>query len=300
MRTLLYSTVYIILTSFLNAEETTQGHKPGTVFQDCDVCPEMVVIPPGTFMMGSSWNPITKHVTTPIHKVTIGYPLAVGKFEVTFDEWDACVEDDGCDGYRPSHIGWDNKAHTHTWGRSGYPVFKVSWDHIQTYLAWLNSKTSGGYRLLSEAEWEYMARAGTTTKYSTGNTITDQQANFLTKGTSQIRRTGNWEKKTMPVGSYPPNAFGIHDVHGNVSEIVDDCFHLNYDGAPTDGSVWTEGSDCKGRMKRGGTWSNPARIIYSSQRGDGAGVRGNHQYSTSHGFRVAKTLSANDPNNPGK
>lgn len=289
-----------LLVSNTVSSDNTKPTKADTVFQDCQACPEMVVIPPGTFMMGADRDPRTRHLTTPIHEVTIAYSFAVGRFEITFDEWDACVADGGCGGYTPTHIGWERKSDLHTWGRSGYPVFKVSWDHIQTYLEWLNNKAGGGYRLLSEAEWEYMARAGTTTKYSTGDMITNEQAKFLVKGTSHARQTGSWEKKTMPVGSYPPNAFGVYDVHGNVAETINDCWHPSYDGAPKDGSVWTTGSDCKGRMKRGGNWGNTARIISSTHRGDGAGVGAKHRFSTSYGFRVAKTLSANDPNNPDK
>lgn len=258
----------------------------GTVFQDCAECPEMVVVPPGTFMMGDDKSLPTKDRTTPIHQVTIAYSFAVGRFEITFDEWDACVDDGGCR-YKPTHLGWAKNDHQHTWGRSGYPVFKVSWFAVQTYLRWLNSKTGGGYRLLSEAEWEYMARDGTTTMFNTGDALTDKQANFTAKGTHYQRKTGNWEKKTMSVGSYPPNAFGIYDVHGNVGELVADCYHPNYDGAPTDGSVWDSGPTCNNRTVRGGAWSNRSRVMHSATR---AGGYTNSFSTTSGGFRVAKSL----------
>jgi len=276
--------VILLAPNWVNADAEKQA--AGTVFQDCDSCPEMVVVHPGTFMMGDDKSRPTRDRTTPIHQVTIAYPFAVGRFEITFDEWDACVDDGGCK-YRPTHLGWEKKDHRHTWGRSGYPVFKVSWFSVQTYLKWLNRKTDGGYRLLSEAEWEYMARAGTTTTYHTGDTITDEQANFTAKGTHYSNKKGDWEKKTVPVGSYPPNAFGIYDVHGNVSELVADCYHSNYDGAPNDGSVWESGSACNNRTHRGGTWSNRSRVIHSATRGGGYS---NSFFTTSSGFRVAKSL----------
>ena len=131
---------------------------PGTKFRDCDVCPEMVVVPSGTYVMGSP----VKEDEGPQHTVTIGYRLAVGVYEVTFAEWDACVADGGCDGYRPSDEGW---------GRGTRPVMNVSWHDARAYVAWLSRKTGRSYRLLSESEWEYVARAGTTTRYHMGDFI---------------------------------------------------------------------------------------------------------------------------------
>src|SRR5262249_21200670 len=131
--------------------------KPKDVFKECDVCPEMVVVPAGTFMMGSPANePGGGSGEDPQHRVTIGRPFAVGKFAVTFDEWDACVADGGCNGYRPGNQGW---------GRGRLPVINVSWDHAQKYVTWLSGKTGKSYRLLSEAEREYVTRAGTSTPF---------------------------------------------------------------------------------------------------------------------------------------
>ncbi len=288
--TALFAAALLFAPNWANADDEEQA--VGTVFQDCEQCPKMVVVPPGTFMMGEATFRPTRDSTMPVHQVTIAYPFAVGRFEITFNEWDACVDDGGC-GYQPTHLGWAKKDHLHTWGRSGYPVFKVSWLHTQMYLRWLNGKTDGGYRLLSEAEWEYMARAGTSTMYHTGDTITEKQANFTAKGTHHPSKKGNWEKKTTPVGSYPPNAFGIYDVHGNVSETVADCFHPNYSGAPTDGSAWGSGADCTSHTIRGGTWGTSSKIIHSGFRGRGGS---NASFSTSIGFRIAKTLSPLDPN----
>src|SRR5262245_37248187 len=168
--------------------------KPLDSFKDCDVCPEMVVVPAGRFLMGSPADEADRKLNEgPQHWVTIGRPFAVGKFEVTFAEWDACTADGGCR-HRPDDKGW---------GRGKQPVYMVSWDDItQEYLPWVSRKTGKAYRLLSEAEWEYAARAGTTTPYSSGLTITKSQANFHSP------------KGTFDVGSFPPNAFGLYDMHG--------------------------------------------------------------------------------------
>ena len=167
----------------------------------------------------------------PQHTVTIGYRLAVGVYEVTFAEWDACVAAGGCNDYRPADRGW---------GRGARPVISVNWNDAQAYVTWLSRKTGKSYRLLSESEWEYVARAGTTTRYHTGDTITSSQANF---------NVG----RTVEVGSYPANAFGLHDVHGNVWEWTQDCWNGSYRGAPANGSAWESGI-CARRVVRGGSW----------------------------------------------
>ncbi len=160
----------------------------------------------------------------PQHRVTVK-PFAIGKYEVTFDEWDACVKAGGCNGYRPEDPGW---------GRGNRPVINVSWNDTKAYVAWLAKKTGNPYRLPSEAEWEFAARAGTTTPFAFGTTITPKQANF-----------GRSDGKTEPVGSYPPNAWGLYDMHGNVWEWVEDCWHDNYGRSPTDGQPWLADSGCE-------------------------------------------------------
>ena len=207
--------------------------RPGRVSRDCpDVCPEMVVLPAGEFMMGSNEYDSEK----PPRKVTISRPFAVGKFEVTFSEWEACVADGGCT-HRP--------ADQHGWGRGRRPVINVSWHDAKEYVGWLSRKTGKSYRLLSEAEWEFAARAGTTTRYAFGDRITKSQAQFS---------EGSWSStgKTVEVGSFPANRFGLHDLHGNVWEWVEDAWHPNYHGAPVDGSAW-QGGDAQ-RVLRGGSW----------------------------------------------
>ena len=242
-------------------------YKPGTVFRDCPGCPEMVVVPAGSFMMGSDEYSSEK----PRHHVTITKPFAVGKYEVTFAEWDACIADGGCGGYRP-----DDKDS----GRGRRPAINVSWRDAKAYVRWLSQKTGKQYRLLSESEWEYTARAGTTTRYSWGDAIGHNRANCNGCGS-------RWDNtKTAPVGSFPANAFGLHDAHGNVWEWVEDCWNWSYAGAPTDGSAWT-GGNCGSRLLRGGSWNNVPRSLRSANRG----------WSTSgfryfdNGFRVARTLS---------
>ncbi len=171
-----------------------------------------------------------------MHSVTIK-PFKLSKYEITFDQYDAYANSVG-GGDLPDDGGW---------GRGNRPVLNVSWDDVQGYISWLNQQTGKQYRLPSEAEWEYAARAGSQTEYSWGNAIGDNQANCDGCGS-------RWDKRqTAPVGSIRPNAFGLYDMHGNVWEWVQDCYHDSYRGAPTDGSAWL-GGDCSRRVSRGGSW----------------------------------------------
>ena len=196
---------------------------------------DMVSIPGGTFRMGDL-NGGGDDDERPVHSVTVP-DFKLGKFEVTFTQWDACVADGGCGRYTPDDKGW---------GRGNRPVINVSWDDIQGFIDWLNSKTDGNFRLPTEAEWEYAARAGSTTKYSWGNSIGSNRANCNDD-------CGDRWNNTAPVGSFSANAWGLHDLHGNVWEWVQDCSNDSYVGAPTDGSAWTSG-DCGLRVIRGGSW----------------------------------------------
>jgi formylglycine-generating enzyme required for sulfatase activity len=182
---------------------------------------------------------------------------------VTFEEWDACVSDGGCGAYRPDDNGW---------GRKRRPVIYVSWDDAKAYLAWLSHKTGKPYRLLTEAEREYVTRAGTTTPYWWGTSISKSQANY-------------GSKKTVPADSFEANPFGLYNVHGNVWEWLEDCFHDTYAGAPNDGSAWTSGS-CEYRALRGGAWDYGPRGLYAAFR-----FRGHPDYRDGNiSFRVARTL----------
>jgi formylglycine-generating enzyme required for sulfatase activity len=248
---------------------------PGAVteFKDCANCPHMMIIPAGEFTMGS---PPAEQQAEAQHRVTIATPFAVSKFEITFDDWNACVSDGGCDNIRPNDEGW---------GRGRHPVIHMSFDTANIYVTWLSRKTGKPYRLLTEAEWEYAARAGTTTTFAFGDTLSPNSANYNAStdgsGPSEENR-----QKTMPVGSFPPNAFGLHDMHGNVSEWVEDCFHNDYTAkAPVDGSAWIEGN-CTGRVLRGGSWEDSDAELRSAAR------VGEYRYNSSYtdGFRIARSL----------
>jgi formylglycine-generating enzyme required for sulfatase activity len=247
-------------------------------FKDCAECPQMVVVPPGKFMMGTPESEKGHEKDeSPLHEVTIPRALGVGKFEVTFAEWDSCVADGGCDGYRPLDDGW---------GRGNRPVIHVSFNDTQSYLAWLNRKSGQQYRLLSESEWEYAGRAGTSTPYFWGTAASHDRANYgadaccsgFAQGTDRF-------ENTAPAGSFPPNAFGLYDMLGNVSEWTNDCRNDRYDGAPNDGAAWTSG-DCTVRVLRGGSWySDPGFVRSAIRDWDSIGDR-----NYDGGFRVARAV----------
>ena len=200
--------------------------EPGAVFKDCETCPEMVVIPAGSFKMGDMSGKGSSD-EKPVHEVKIGYSFAVGKYEVTQAEWEAVM------GKNPSVFKGARK-----------PVEKVSWNDAKLFIKKLSEKTGKEYRLLSESEWEYMARAGSTTKYPWGDEIDSSKAKYESKDGSELG--------TVPVGSYSANAFGVHDTAGNVYEWVEDCDHESYKDAPIDGSAWlnASGGDCEERALR--------------------------------------------------
>jgi len=258
------------LLSFADPAEDSR-YKPGETFKDCPECPEMVVVPAGSFIMGS---PESEEGRTrfegPQHRVTFLRPFAVGKFSVTFDEWDACVADGGCDHYKPSDSNW---------GRGKRPVINVSWNDAQAYISWLKRKTGRNYHLLSKAQREYVTRAGTSSPFWWGSVIFPSQANY----DAGSRREFNY--LTAPVDSFQPNPWGLYQVHGNVWEWTEDCWNESYEGAPTDGSAWTSG-DCNSRVVRGGSWEAQPRYLRSALRNIYIPVNRNPRY----GFRVARPL----------
>jgi formylglycine-generating enzyme required for sulfatase activity len=231
----------------------------------------MIVIPAGSFMMGSpaTENGHQNNEGPKPHAVTIARPFAISKFDVTFADWDACVSVGGC-----------RKANENNMGGGTKPVIDVSWDDAQQYVAWLSKMTGQPYRLLTEAEWEYAARAGTTKAYYWGDEIGKENANCNGCGSQ-------WDgKQTAPVGSFKPNVFGLYDMAGNVWQWVQDCYHTTYKEAPEDGSAWTSGA-CNDRVIRGGSWSNFPQSLRSAVRGGLTPVNRVGYV----GFRVGRTLT---------
>jgi formylglycine-generating enzyme required for sulfatase activity len=240
----------------LTAEAERALRPGGPPFKECSKCPEMVVVRSGEFVMGSPDDEKGRfREEGPQHKVVFSNRFAVAKFELTFEEWDAFVDHGDC----------DPNTKDAGWGRGRQPAINVSWDDTKTYVAWLSRITGKTYRLLSEAEWEYAARAGSQTAYPWGDGIGKGNANC--NGCAS-----QWDnKQAAPVGQFPANAFGLHDMHGNVWEWVEDC-KANYNEAPTDGSGWTPG-DCgssrvnfSNRAVRGGSWNWLPENLRSANR----------------------------------
>jgi formylglycine-generating enzyme required for sulfatase activity len=205
--------------------------------------------------------------------VTIAKSFAVSKYELTFADWDACVEGGGCNGYKPKDQGW---------GRGRQPVLNVDWDDARQYVAWLFVVTGKTYRLLSEAEYEYAARAGTQTTYPWGDNIDLNGTAMTNCGECGTK----WDNQTALVGSFAPNRFGLYDMVGNVFDWVEDCEHDTYDGAPTDGSAWIESGNCDARIIRGTSYGLTVKVLRSAARTWlPRGSRGSIV-----GFRVARTL----------
>lgn len=237
---------------------------PGYTFTDCEGCPEMTVLAGGLFVMGSPASEAGRgRDEGPQHEVSLA-PFAIGKYEVTFAQWDACLAGGGCNGYSPPDGGW---------GRGNRPVTNISWEDAQAYLDWLNRQTGGlRYRLATEAEWEYAARAGQTDAYGFGPRVTATQATFRAR-------------QTTPVGAHAGNAFNLFDMHGNVGEWVEDCYAPNYDLAPVDGAA-VQADECQRRVYRGGGYADQAPVLRAAARR----VADDDTRSPGVGFRVARTL----------
>jgi formylglycine-generating enzyme required for sulfatase activity len=270
------------------------GLHPGvTQFRDCKDCPVMMSLPAGQFVMGASTgeapaatNPNRPAWTEQAEKPQVLVhlaPFAIGKYEVTFAEWDRCVQAGGCS-YRPDDRNW---------GRQDRPVIHVGRDDAQQYIAWLQFVTGEPYRLPSEAEWEYAARTGTTTARWWGDDLDSGRA--VCDGCGS-----RWDNRsTAPVGSFPANSHGLHDMLGNVSEWVSDCWHDTHDEAPPDGaprietSPWWVGGVCVRPVQRGGAWSFFPWTVRAARRGyyrDVPDGRWAQRDSRTQGFRVAKGL----------
>lgn len=244
--------------------------------RDCDdpACPWMVVLPAGRFTMGTADNePELDQNELPRRQVKVR-AFAIGQFEVTFEQWDACVAAGGC-----RRITQDEG-----WGRGPRPVIHTRWDDAQAFVAWLSRRTGRHYRLPSEAEWEYAARAGSTTPFGLGARIGTDQANFAGGFTYNGSTRGVDRQQTLPVGSFAPNAWGLHDLHGNALEWVQDCWHDNYQGAPTDARPWMKGcSEPARHVIRSGSWYDAPRYARSAFRGS---IEVGNGFAL--GFRVAR------------
>jgi formylglycine-generating enzyme required for sulfatase activity len=250
--------------------------QPMSSFRECAKdCPEMVVVPPGTFIMGSPETEKARGSDEgPLHKVTIADRFAVAKFPVTFDEWDTCAAVGGCP--QLSESGW---------GRGRQPAINLNWDDAQQYVAWLSRMTGKTYRLLSETEWEYAARAGTATVYYWGDEVGSGNANCIHCGSP-------WDgKQPSPVGSFKPNPFGLYDISGNVWTWLEDCYHDDYIGAPTDAAARSAGCEQGRRAVRGGAWDSydyNTRIANRDRMSFGTRIN-------DFGLRVARTLLPGAP-----
>lgn len=252
--------------------------------RDCADCPEMVVVPAGKFQMGSAETEAGRSPNEgPLHTVVFAKPFAIGKYEVTFDEWDACVAAKAC-----AAVADDG------WGRGRRPVIYVNFEMATGYARWLTRTTGKQYRVPSEAEWEYAARGGSTTRWFWGED-SKRACEFANVGDESVKEEHpDWPRhdcndgyaKTAPVGSFKPNGFGLYDTVGNVWEWVEDCYNPSYEGAPTDGQAWLTG-DCVRRIDRGGGWYNKPEAVRSALRY--AGDDPTRQNNTL-GFRVVRSL----------
>lgn len=256
----------------IESPSSANAAKPGSEFTDCaNDCPVMIVVPPGKFIMGSPDNELERYADEgPQREVTITKPFAVSKYLVTFAEWDSCASAGACPQVKDQ------------WGRGQMPVINVSFDDAKHYADWLSRATGKAYRLLTEAEWEYAARAGTKTRYYWGDDVGKNNANCSGCGSQ-------WDnKQTAPVGSFQPNAFGLYDMAGNVWEWCEDVYHENYRGAPMDGSAWIQGSSPNLRAVRGGSWNTTttSNVRAAARNGLNASKRDSFL-----GFRVARTLT---------
>ena len=225
--------------------EPGQKLMPGAMFRDCETCPEMVVVPPGIFMMGSKKHKSEK----PPRIMRIRKAFSIGRFETTHEHWQACIDAGGC----------THEPHDHKWGKNRMPVINVSHKMVRRFADWLSKSTGQTYRLPSEAEWEYAARAGSKGNYWFGDIVGDNEVNCRKCG-APWSGIGN-----APIGSFKPNPWGLYDMHGNAFEWVQDCWQPNYQDAPKSSRAWEDG-ECQFRVIRGGSWYYYSRMSRSANR----------------------------------
>lgn len=260
-------------------QQTAKALKVSVEFRDRlkdgSLGPAMVVIPAGEFLMGSPEDePGRQNNEGPQHKVVIAKPFAMGRYAVTFEEYDRFCEATG-----------QKKPHDEGWGRGRRPVIWVAWEEAVDYCAWLSRETGAIYRLPSEAEWEYAARARTTTAFWWGDDIDTTRANYHGDSVYRNGPKGEYRQQTVPVDTFQPNPFGLYQMHGNIWEWVQDSWHGNYDGAPVDGSAWVE-KKVSPYVVRGGSWNYAPFMLR------GAARHAEIQYSRNYyrGFRLARTF----------
>jgi formylglycine-generating enzyme required for sulfatase activity len=284
---------------------TRNALEVGQTFKECRNCPEMVVLPAGKVTIGSPADEPLRRDNEPQKEIVFRNAFAIAKTAVTWDQWEACVRDRACDGIaidtalRTGGNGQPNPDYK-DYGRGTRPVVGVSWYDAQAFVGWLNAKTGedDAYRLPSEAEWEYAARAGTTTPWPWGTALDYEHGNFgVESGGLGGKAEGRdvWVDETAPVASFPPNAFGLYDMHGNIFEWTEDCYEADRAHTPADGTANKEGN-CANRVFRNGTFTSNAYMQRSARRGAPypATTRGRNYL----GFRVAKTLA--DPASPAR
>lgn len=295
----LYTSAFtLLLVAGINPATVAQNAlAPGDNFKECRNCPTMVVLPAGSFIMGTPADSEYHRDNEIQHEVTIARPFAVSATEVTWDQWEACVRDGACDGLavdQALRLDFEGEPNPEfeDWGRGTRPVVGVSWYDAQAYVGWLNRKTGldDAYRVISEAEWEYAARAGTTTAYPWGNELDYNHGNFgqASDGLGpHAEGRDTWLRETAPVASFEPNAFGLYDMHGNAFEWVEDCYLEDLRESTSDGSAVKDGS-CNSRGFRSGSFISNAYMHRSGNRVRGytPDTRGRN-YMT---IRVAKTL----------
>ncbi len=301
----------------INAAGFSKGRQPSQAFRDCVDCPEMIVIPAGEFMMGSESAELGRSDREGPQRLVRVRKFAAGKFELTRGQWEAFAWSTnrgitaGCfwtgrSGAEVDPIGsWRDVAFNQD---DTHPVVCVTWQDAQDYVRWLSQRTRHSYRLMTEAEWEYAARAGSSTPYAWGATASHEYANYGADECCSGAASGRdrWIN-TAPVGAFQSNAFGIHDMHGNVLEWVQDCFANSYAGLSIDGSAYETAvtlqltgrfarlngtSSCSYRMLRGGDWANPPAFIRSAYRnfGPGPGALLENYRSGGVGIRIARTV----------
>lgn len=316
LRITIMAVMVLILASAVLDERTAEAKanavQAGQTFRDCVDCPEMVVVPAGSFVMGSPANePGFFEIEGPQRRVAVRQ-FALGKFDVTRGQW--AVFATATHRATVKGCSWSPAGKTATWKDSGlpqddtHPVVCITWADVQDYLRWLSARTGRSYRLPTEAEWEYAARAGTTTAYPWGVKASHEQANYGSDkccGTGLTSGRDRWVN-TSPVGAFPPNAFGLFDMHGNVLQFVQDCFAPSYAGLPTDGTAYettvtlkmtgdlapmSGTKSCAYRMVRGGDWGDPPEMIRSAFRNWAPDPDNTLQTyrSTGLSFRVAVT-----------